>query len=335
MKNDRLTIVIPVYNVESYLPECLSRLSVDNCKIVLVNDGSTDNSGIICQRFAIEHAKNVILVNKRNGGLSDARNCGIKYVRTEYVFFLDSDDFIDISVLYDGLRFAIENDLDWLQLGYAYLYKDNKMLGWKYPINPLVIKDKAKIISMLVSNSMIKNFAWGKLYRTSTIKNILFPKGKFYEDAFWQYKVIDKSNRFGIYPAVATYYRQRTDGLSSVISLRQLDLLDGMIQRLEYIKLKFPLIAPDAAFDLWINIQELMTGSKGTDIHHIFLDREMQIKNKYGELIKEGIGKLGFIKRTINKVRFFNKEYELSMGLIERMINRISSSPLKKYDDYD
>lgn len=244
-----LTIVIPVYNVIDYLEQCLASLPKDSVKIIIVNDGSTDGSDVFCEKYVTAN-NNAILINKSNGGLSDARNAALPHISTEYVFFLDSDDYLDAQKLNEALCYATDNNLDWLQCGYAYDYPSYLLIHNKYTTATLITKDNA--IHSLVTNSYIKNFAWGKIYKTEMIRDITFPIGKFFEDAYWQYQVLTKCNRIGIFPAITTYYRQRSGSISERFSIRNLDLLEGLLKRLRVIEHDNKFLLPTAAFHLWV-----------------------------------------------------------------------------------
>ncbi|MFB4033578.1 glycosyltransferase family 2 protein, partial [Streptococcus pneumoniae] len=114
MENQLISVIVPVYNVEEYLKQCLDSIleqTFSNYEVILVNDGSTDSSGLICQEYA-EKDTRIRYFEKENGGLSDARNYGIEQAQGEYLTFVDSDDLLDAShltILYDAL---VNNDAD-------------------------------------------------------------------------------------------------------------------------------------------------------------------------------------------------------------------------------
>ena len=281
-----LTLVIPVYNVVDYLDECLDSLKSLDASIILVDDGSTDNSGEICDRFA-ESNPSVKVFHKRNGGLSDARNFGTRFVDTEYLFYLDSDDWVDAYALTDALNFAIGNDLDWVQCGYAYYYEN----GSRYNaiLEKTGILNKPDIFERLIKGSL-QNFAWGKIYRTEMVRNFSFPVGKYYEDSFWQYKVIENCRSFGIFPAITTFYRQRSGSISNRPSLKNLDLIEGTERRLNFMMDRYPDLAPGAAVRLWKYVYNLSRDRHITgDTAGIFNEKEFEIREHYGDLITEGI----------------------------------------------
>ena len=121
MENKLISIIVPVYNVEEYLKQCLDSIleqTFSDYEVILVNDGSTDNSGLICQEYA-EKDSRIRYFEKENGGLSDARNYGIEQAQGEYLTFVDSDDFLDkmhLNVLYTAL---VSNNVDISIVNYA------------------------------------------------------------------------------------------------------------------------------------------------------------------------------------------------------------------------
>ena len=99
-----ISIIVPIYNVEAYLEECLDslyKLNIPDMEIILIDDGSTDNSYLIAQKYALKFPEKTILIQKKNGGLSSVRNLGIKKASKKYIAFIDSDDFIDEKIIID------------------------------------------------------------------------------------------------------------------------------------------------------------------------------------------------------------------------------------------
>lgn len=319
-----LTIVVPIYNVKEYLQECLDSLPGKGCSIILVNDGSTDGSELMCERYAAGR-KDVLVVNKRNGGLSDARNAALPYIASEYVFFLDSDDFIDGDELMSALKFAKDNRLDWVQCGYVYRYDGYDLLPKRYA-GALEVT-KAEVLRQLVDNGYIKNFAWGKIYRTSVVKNFFFPKGKFFEDVMWQYYVVESCRRFGIYANIVTYYRQRTGSISNKFSIRNYDLLEGMYSRLQAVESDHPEIFASALLNMW------STSSAFLAMGRKFLDREQTsdfeelhnaITSTYGLQIKQFMRNLSLFKRLRYMPAIYSDNFTARVfGLITRVIKRL------------
>ena len=235
-----ISVIIPVYNVQKYLSRCLESLYSqrnDTIEIILVNDGSTDESLNICQRYADIHS-NTIIIDKENGGLSDARNAGTKAAIGDFIYYLDSDDWLAPDAIKSLYEFAIDNDCEIVQGGFYYAYNDHLLFDNKYK-NPFVLNRHEAMLE-LIKNDYIKNFAWGKLYRADIVKKHPFPKGKYYEDSYWQHLIVHKCKRYGVVPTPLYYYRQRNSGISGEFSLKNLDLLRGYEERSVFVQEHYP-----------------------------------------------------------------------------------------------
>ena len=122
----KVSVVVPVFNVRDFLSQCLDSLYSlvdDNMEVILVNDGSTDDSLNICRRYADLYS-NTIIIDKENGGLSDARNVGTKVATGDYIYYLDSDDWLAPNAIKSLYEFAIENNCEIVQGGFYYAYDD-------------------------------------------------------------------------------------------------------------------------------------------------------------------------------------------------------------------
>ena len=235
-----ISIVIPVYNVLDYLPHCLDSIDVQTSfrmEVVLVNDGSTDDSISVCKEYALRNP-DVVVIDKENGGLSDARNIGTEIAKGDYIYYLDSDDWLAPNAIKSLYDYAIENDCEIVQGGFYYAYDDHLLFDNKYK-KPFVL-DRREAMLELIKNDYVKNFAWGKLYRADIVKKHHFPKGKYYEDSYWQHLVLHECNRYGIVPTPLYYYRQRNTGISGEFSLKNLDLLRGYEERFGFVQNHYP-----------------------------------------------------------------------------------------------
>lgn len=239
-----ISIIVPIYNVESYLRQCLDSLYpqiTPSMEVILVNDGSTDNSLEICKEYQIKNPSTII-INKENGGLSDARNAGTAIATGKYIYYLDSDDWLAPNALKQLHNFAEEHQCEVVQGNFYYTYNKYLLLDDRY------IKDRQKPFILqrdetmreLIKNKYIKNFAWGKLYLTSIAQKHPFKKGVYFEDSYWQHHIINNVNQYGVIPTPLYYYRQRDNSISGNFSTRNLDLLKGYEERMNYIKKTFP-----------------------------------------------------------------------------------------------
>lgn len=193
-----VSIVVPIYNVEDYLTKCVDSVinqTYKNLQIILVDDGSKDSSSSICDEYLKKDSR-IEVIHKENGGLSDARNVGMKYVKGDYTFFLDSDDWIDEKIIEKLLTLIIEYDADIAVSNYYYTYEDRNDIANK--IDDDMCFEKEDAMKALLQNDIVKNFAWGKLYKTNLLCSNEFPKGKLFEDVYWTHVIFDRCNRGSI-----------------------------------------------------------------------------------------------------------------------------------------
>ena len=182
----KISVIIPVYNVKAYLHQCVDSVlhqTMDDIQIILIDDGSTDGCSNICDEYAAEYSQ-VITIHQKNGGIGKARNTGMKRATGKYIFFLDSDDWIETFACETMFLKAEKTEADLVLTG-EILYSDNKR---KYSKG---FRDFSKKEGMenFTNNNFIHYFtpAWGRLYRKSflTNHNLNFVENCFYEDNSW------------------------------------------------------------------------------------------------------------------------------------------------------
>ena len=213
-KHPLVSIIIPVYNVEKYINECLDSVvnqSYRNMEIILVDDGSTDSSGALCDKWGIRDSR-VKVIHKGNGGLSDARNVGIKNSNGKYVYFLDSDDFIATDAIEELLNVAESNQLDIVMADLVpFIDKPRKKLLAEKVIE---ISSNIEMMRKMFLNEGITHCACGKLFLASLWESISFPKGSVYEDYATIYLIVGESKKIGLIKNIDTYfYRMRLDSI--------------------------------------------------------------------------------------------------------------------------
>lgn len=224
----KLSLVIPVYNVEAYLRECLdSVLSQKNIEmeVILVNDGSTDGSKLILEEYVSKYPELFILVDKQNGGLGDARNCGAAKAQGEYLAFLDSDDFYEADVLSKLIEFADEKQADLVNFDYyEYYSEDHKEKRGALPKEFDAMTSK----TYLLANPC----AWNKLIKRSCYEanQTMFPARIWYEDIATTPAYVKVCKHIIHYPKPLINYRQRTDSITSksTFSVRTLEIIQAM-----------------------------------------------------------------------------------------------------------
>jgi glycosyltransferase involved in cell wall biosynthesis len=221
-----VSIIVPVYNVEKYLDKCvnsLMRQTYQNIEIILIDDGSTDKSGDLCDSYSDTR---IHVIHQENGGLSAARNEGIKVARGDFLTFVDSDDWIAddyVSFLYELLD---EYKCDISICNPTYVFDLSKKRLHKNLNNELMLLDSEDALRIMLFQEHFDNSAWGKLYNRSLFSDTLFPVGHIYEDLGTVYKLIYKSDRIIYSGEEKYYYLQRETSISGVLfEKRKLDYL--------------------------------------------------------------------------------------------------------------
>lgn len=193
-----ISIVLPIYNVENYIEKCMESVlnqTYKNIEIILVDDGSPDNCPIICDQYVKEDNR-VKVVHKENGGLSDARNAGIKVANGDYITFIDSDDYVDkdyVEFLYNTIE---ETDADIAIGGHRVIYDSGKIIEKETHENSVL--EPKKVLERILYDDGIDLSAWGKLYKRYLFNDIKFPKGRLFEDSATTYMLVDKANKIAI-----------------------------------------------------------------------------------------------------------------------------------------
>lgn len=233
----RIAVVVPVYNVENYLERCINSIlnqSFQDFKLILINDGSTDNSLKICELYQKSY-NNIELIDQENMGLSVARNRGIERSSEKYIIFIDSDDYIHremFKMLYENL---IENQADISVGNHKKIYNDQK-LSYRKADNIVRILSNIEAVERIVNkNDANMIIACGKLYKRSLFKDIRYPKDKYHEDEFVTYKLLYKSNKVVTSSAQLYYYTQRDKSITGDrYSLKRLEKLEALKEAIEF-----------------------------------------------------------------------------------------------------
>lgn len=213
--NNLISVIVPIYNVENYLEKCVYSIinqSYKNLEIILVNDGSTDNSGNIADYFA-KIDNRVKVFHKENGGLSDARNYGVNKANGNYIGFVDSDDYIN-EKMYDHLYEIITaEDADVAECSFKLVY-DNHIRDFNNEEYYLVLNQEEYLKEYFKMEKVYGAVCW-KLISSKIAKNIEFPVGKYYEDAYYHLDLIDNAEKYVISGKSYYYYRMRTGSITN------------------------------------------------------------------------------------------------------------------------
>jgi glycosyltransferase involved in cell wall biosynthesis len=226
----KVSVIVPIYNVEKYLEKCINSLlsqTLEDIQIILVNDGSKDNSGNIAKEYEQNNKDRVIYVEKENGGLSDARNYGLKYATGDFIAFLDSDDYIEKNAYEEMYNKAIEENADYVECDFIWEFPNKIRVDKQYPY-----KNKKEMLSF------VRVVAWNKLIKRQLItdNNLEFPKGLRYEDVEFTYKLIPFINKFTYVDKPFIHYVQREGSIANVQNERTAEIFTVLDNVIEFYK---------------------------------------------------------------------------------------------------
>lgn len=226
----KVSVIVPIYNVEKYLEKCINSLlsqTLEDIQIILVNDGSKDNSGNIAKEYEKNNKDRVIYVEKENGGLSDARNYGLKYATGDFIAFLDSDDYIEKNAYEEMYNKAIEENADYVECDFIWEFPNKIRVDKQYPY-----KNKKEMLSF------VRVVAWNKLIKRQLItdNNLEFPKGLRYEDVEFTYKLIPFVNKFAYVDKPFIHYVQREGSIANVQNERTAEIFTVLDNVIEFYK---------------------------------------------------------------------------------------------------
>lgn len=227
----KVSIIVPVYNVEEYIDRCLKSLvnqTLKDIEIIVVNDGSPDNSEEIILKYEKKY-NNIKYLKKKNGGLSDARNYGLKYAKGEYIAFVDSDDYVSKDIYEKMYEKAKEGNFDLVVCNLNYVY-DDRIVKCSSNIN----KDTTNIKKSMLN---IYPAAWNKLYKKSLFdNNVRFKKGVWYEDVEFIYRLLPYIKTIGTISDYSYQYIQRDNSIIKTIDSRLYNYIDNWNGIIEFYK---------------------------------------------------------------------------------------------------
>lgn len=226
----KVSIIVPVYNVEQYIEKCIKSLvnqTLKDIEIILVNDGTKDNSEEIILNYQKQYPNIIKYLKKENGGLSSARNYGIPYATGDYIAFLDSDDYVETNMYENLYNEAVKGNFDMVECDFVWEYpnKQKKDVGQTYYTKKEAL-EKARVV------------AWNKLYKKGVLlkSNVRFPEGLRYEDVEFFYKILPELNRIGFVNEPFIHYVQRDNSIINTQNERTKEIFEVLDHVLEFYK---------------------------------------------------------------------------------------------------
>ena len=249
---DKISVVVPVYNVKKYLKksfESIVKQKYENLEIILVDDGATDGSGELCEELAKKDNR-VKVCHKVNGGLSSARNYGLLNATGDYIIFIDSDDYIHhnmISVLYNEIK---RTGADVAVSGIMNVY-NTKEVPQCSDTNLVFKCDRKGFLKELLIGEKIPGSICNKLIKKEIADKLKFPVGKIYEDAFYQLDLVKEADSYVVITKPYYYYFHRSDSITTQkYNPRKLNMIEAYEKYIDYISKEFPSLKEEAFFRL-------------------------------------------------------------------------------------
>ncbi|MDD3392065.1 MAG: glycosyltransferase [Bacilli bacterium] len=276
----KISVIVPVYNVEQYLEKCLTSLinqTLEDIEIIIVNDGSPDNSQQIIDKYVSKYPDKIKSFIKENGGLSDARNYGITKATGEYIAFIDSDDWADVKMFEIMYNKAISNYFDIVVCNVEYVYENDSKL-----VDSNVKKDiyDKKAIKKIMTK--IYPSAWNKIYHKNLfLNNVFFKKGVWFEDVEFMYRLLPYVNSIGQVDGYFVKYLQRSNSITSTFDNRIFNYIDNWNGIIDYYKQN----------GLYNEYKQVLEYSYVRYLYATFIKSALKFKNKkfYQEAVEQAI----------------------------------------------
>lgn len=235
-----ISVIVPVYNVEDLLSKCVDSIldqSFKDFELLLIDDGSKDKSGCICEEYAKKDSR-ISVYHKKNGGLSSARNYGVERALGNYITFIDSDDFIDKSMLEILHNNMIDNNVDLSITGVRDIYDRKSSIDAD---REKMLLNSEETLKLMLMGKKINVYAVSKLYKRSIFEEIEYPVGKAYEDSYIIVDILKKCSTVFVDTIPQYNYYHRADSITTLsYSDRDLDYIEAWTLNYDKIKDAFP-----------------------------------------------------------------------------------------------
>ena len=329
MDNILISVIVPIYNVEDYLTRCLNSIinqTYHNLEIILVDDGSTDNSGLICDEYQ-KYDKRIKVIHQENGGLSFARNIGLDNALGDLISFVDGDDFIELTMLEELKKCMDITNSDISVCDFYNVYGSNKIRNTNNREEILILKNKDKFNALQSEYKSIYPSAWNKLYKKELFDNIRYPNGKIYEDSFIICDLLNKAKIVSYITKPLYNYVYRKDSISNNCSSNHLDQINSFNKRIKFYNIHnyydLALSERNRKMSTIINriIMLNLNGFKDKNIINTFYN-ELNITNQYI--------KWNDASKHVKRFKIFKKNY-VRFRMIEYYFWNLYKDTIRKY----
>lgn len=317
----KLSIIVPIYNVEKYLAKCLDSLvnqTFLDIEILLINDGSTDKSLEIATNYKDKYSDKISIYTKPNGGLSDARNYGINHAQGDFLAFIDSDDYVDVSMFEKMFASQTQYNADIVACDMMYVYENGKQTVSS--AGDFIVESAKENLSMIDIN----NSACNKIFRRSLFDAIKFPVGKWYEDLATIPLVIYEANTISHVKEPLYFYFQRSGSIAHTKNEKMFDIYWAIesISKYFYLKEDKEIISPIInrmyiKHGLFLTTLRIKNITNLNDRLEFYKLNKIQLESKYPNWFKDPS-----IETYSNKTRIIFKLLQYNLYLIVAIIFR-------------
>ena len=328
MEKDLISVIVPVYKVEEYLNRCVDSIinqTYKNLEIILVDDGSPDNCGKICDDYA-KHDKRIKVIHKKNGGLSDARNAGLDIAKGKYIGFVDSDDYISENMYEILYKELVKNKADISICKYIYFKNIIPEFTTDYEITSYT-NIEAILELIKIKQRKIQDYAWNKLYKRKLFKKIRYPKNFVFEDIGTTYLLFYEAKKIINIDCILYAYYDNSNSITSNKNPKNIsDIIEMTTQRSKFLLKNFNEYKDSIILNRNINILcALLRGTHYND-KEFFFSKKIQrvrelLKNSDKKLMKSKLIPLRY--RIQYKLLCFNKNLFYIANKIYDFIKRV------------
>lgn len=323
-----VSIIVPVYQVEKYIRQCVDSIlaqTFTDFELILVDDGSKDKSGQICDEYARMDAR-VKVIHKENGGAADTRNRGMDQAVGNYVMFVDSDDYIAPTMLECLYRNMLNENADIATCNYLYFFENDRKKDFATNVKSEVLTGTE--IFYYRKNERNYGFwtvVWNKLMKRETVGKVRFRSGKYYEDEFWANEIYQMNIKIVTIPECLYYYRQHENSTMRQKKIaRSLDIIEAFQERI-YIYLKEQKYSEQAYKVLVYSLEHLQESKSlitNEDERKKYVQAEKRTKDIVNQLKKRKLSriqKVSLVFLGINPCLVFSVGIKFR-GLLERFL---------------
>lgn len=326
LMEEKVSVVVPVYNVQTYLRQCLESLleqTYRNLEILVVDDGSTDNSGVICDEYA-EKDPRIKVLHKKNGGAASAKNAGLRIATGEFLTFADSDDYVERDAYEYMVKKLRAAHADVIQCSFREIYvksfNDCVMLERECEFNNIEYLRRYTV-------DWTCGLLWDKMYRRKLFDDIFFEEGHIVDDEFFTYQGIMNAKKIIHTPKVIYNYRKRKSSVTAMPIYRErtiMDKLDYLIQRRKKIVAAFPELKQDIEGH-YLNMLIMLSTDPFVSV---------EVLNRIKKLLNEYFCEGNSCKISFNtRIRLLQLQYRNTNVLLNKRSAFSEESNLENYFD--